>query len=247
MRFAVVVSYNGSKYAGWQIQPSFLSVQQVIQTILSRMHNRPIQIFGSGRTDAGVHAYGQVFHFDSDMNLDTAQWRKALNAQLPEDIRVIRVHEVPDDFHARYSALSKRYDYLLNTGEHDPFRYPFEYQLNQELDVHAMRESARLLVGTHDFSSFCVNSFEETPDQVRTLQVLEITVEDKIVRFRLEGDGFMRYMVRMLVGNLIDVGLHKKSKQDIQRILEAKDKHATNVVAPPCGLYLVSVSYKEIP
>ncbi len=247
MRFRGIVSYNGTKYAGWQIQPSFHTVQHVIQKILSTMHQRSIVIYGSGRTDAGVHAIGQVFHFDSDMNLDGEGWMRALNAQLPNDIRIRNVEATTPDFHARYSAIGKRYDYLVNTGLYDPFRYNLIHQVNQPLDLPLMREAASLLVGTHDFTSFCANTIDETPNQIRELRRLEIAEKGETIRFVLEGDGFLRYMVRMLVGNLLEVGLHKMNVESLKDILYAKDKLATSKIAPPCGLYLVRVYYRDLP
>jgi tRNA pseudouridine38-40 synthase len=247
MRLQVIVSYNGTNYAGWQIQPDALSIQKIIQDILAIMHRHPVMIVGSGRTDAGVHALGQSFHFDTDMNLNIEAWVKALNAQLPDDIVVRKVSEVSEEFHARFSAVSKRYDYLVNTGDYDPFHYNLAYQLNKELDIDAMRKACTLLIGMHDFSSFCANSFEEMPDQTRTITRLDIYQEDSIVRFVLEGNGFLRYMVRMLVGNLIDIGLHKKDIDELANILAAHDKLASNSIAPACGLYLVRVDYKDLP
>ncbi|TFG82200.1 MAG: tRNA pseudouridine(38-40) synthase TruA, partial [Erysipelotrichales bacterium] len=144
MRYQVLLSYNGANYAGWQIQPRVLSIQKILQDILSTMHHHPVMIVGSGRTDAGVHALGQSFHFDSEMKLNPTEWEKALNAQLPDDIVVRKVRGVPETFHARFSALSKRYDYLVNTGAYDPFRYQLEYQLNRRLDIEAMCASAAL-------------------------------------------------------------------------------------------------------
>ncbi len=245
MRVQVIVSYNGTNYAGWQIQPAVLSVQQILQDALVTMHRHPILIVGSGRTDAGVHALGQSFHFDTDMNLSTDVWERALNSQLPDDIVVRKVKEVPQAFHARFSAISKRYDYLVNVGEYDPLHYNLEYQLNRNLDLDAMRQGAQILIGTHDFSSFCANTFEEIPNQIRTVSHLEILEENGCIRFTLEGSGFLRYMVRMLVGNLIDVGLHRKSLEDLQVIMDKHDKTATSSIAPACGLYLVRVDYPE--
>ena len=247
MRYQVLLSYNGTNYAGWQIQPNVLSIQQILQDILSAMHRHPVMIVGSGRTDAGVHALQQSFHFDSDMSLGEDVWMRALNAQLPEDIIIRQVRQVPDTFHARFSVVSKRYDYLVNLGAYDPLHYNLEYQLNRSLDLEAMGQGALLLSGTHDFASFCANSFEEIPNQTRTVSRIEIQQEESRLRFILEGNGFLRYMVRMLVGNLIDVGLHRKTIDDLSAILQKRDKTATSSIVPACGLYLVRVDYKEQP
>lgn len=247
MRYQVLLSYNGTNYAGWQIQPNVLSIQQILQDILSAMHRHPVLIVGSGRTDAGVHALSQSFHFDSDMQLGEDIWMRSLNAQLPKDIVIREVRQVPDTFHARFSVVSKRYDYLVNLGAYDPLRYNLEYQLNRSLDLEAMRQGADLLSGTHDFASFCANSFEEIPNQTRTVSRIEIQQEESRIRFILEGNGFLRYMVRMLVGNLIDVGLHRKTTDDLSAILQKRDKTATSSIVPACGLYLVRVDYKGQP
>lgn len=245
MRYQVLLSYNGTNYAGWQIQPHILSIQKILQDILSSMHRHPVLIVGSGRTDAGVHALGQSFHFDSDMQLTEDIWLRALNSQLPKDIVVREVHQVSDVFHARFSVVSKRYDYLVNIGAYDPLMYNLEYQLNRSLDIEAMRQGAIVLSGTHDYASFCANSFEEVPNQIRTVTRIEIMQEEKHIRFILEGDGFLRYMVRMLVANLIDVGLHRKTVANLSVILKRRDKTATSSIVPACGLYLVRVDYKE--
>ena len=247
MRYQVLISYNGTNYAGWQIQPHVLSIQKVIQDILTSMHRHPVMIVGSGRTDAGVHALGQSFHFDTDMHLSGDIWGKALNAQLPKDIIVRQVREVPDTFHARFSATSKRYDYLVNTGAYDPLNYTLEYQLNRSLDTEAMKAGAVLLAGTHDFASFCANSFTEIPNQIRTVTRFEVKQEGDKIRFILEGNGFLRYMVRMLVANLIDIGLHRKTIAELQVILDQRNKIATSSIVPACGLYLVRVDYEAFP
>ncbi len=245
MRYQVLLSYNGTNYAGWQIQPNVLSIQKILQDILTTMHRHPVMIVGSGRTDAGVHALGQSFHFDSDMDLSVEVWERAMNSQLPKDIIVRKVNQVSDHFHARFSAVSKRYDYLVNLGAYDPLHYNLEYQVNHSLDIEAMRKALEIFIGTHDFASFCANSFDEIPNQIRTITHFEIQEEENRLRFILEGNGFLRYMVRMLVGNLIDVGLHRKTIDQLVMIMDKRDKTATSSIALASGLYLVHVDYKE--
>ena len=245
MRYQVLLSYNGTNYAGWQIQPNVLSIQKILQDILTTMHRHPVMIVGSGRTDAGVHALGQSFHFDSDMELSVEVWERAMNSQLPKDIIVRKVNQASDHFHARFSAVSKRYDYLVNLGAYDPLHYNLEYQVNHSLDIEAMHKALEIFLGTHDFASFCANSFDEIPNQIRTITHFEIQEEGNHLRFILEGNGFLRYMVRMLVGNLIDVGLHRKTIDQLVMIMDKRDKSATSSIALACGLYLVRVDYKE--
>jgi len=245
MRYKVKMMYDGSKYYGWQVQPREISIQETIQEVLSRMHNYPIVIIGSGRTDSGVHALGQVFHFDSDMKLSCEQWRKSLNRQFPEDLFVLSVEVADSEWHARFDAIRKSYEYRINTGQYDPFNVRRVLQLEGELDSDRMRQAMQIFVGTHDFTSFCTNRSEISIDQVRTIYKFELIQEGQLLRFVIEGDGFMRYMVRMLIGVVIEAGQHKLSLTKIQAMLEAKSKTVNKHVAKACGLYLVDVFYKE--
>lgn len=242
-RVLCTVMYHGAHYQGWQVQVNAPTIQATIQKALSNMHHNDIKIHGSGRTDTGVHAFGQTFHFDTPFKLTEAQWMKALNSSLPKDIRILDVQFVDQDFHARYSATGKHYDYLILQEEANPFTYQTHLSVIEPLDLKAMRKVASLFIGAHDFSSFCANSKEETPNQVRTIHALDIIDEEGQIRLVFEGDGFMRYMIRMLVAVLIDVGTHKLSFDDVSRILDAKDKQAYSGIVDGCGLYLMEVFY----
>ncbi len=243
MRYKVTVAYDGSNYFGWQSQKDVVNIQDVIEEALEIIHKKPVRITGSGRTDRGVHAKGQVFHFDTDLKIAEENWVKAFNANLPRDIHVLKVEKAKDDFHARFDVTGKQYDYYLNMGEYDLFERDHVTQLNQMLDVKAMRDASKLFLGTHDFSSFSANSFEETPDQVRTIRSLTIEQSGETLCFSFVGDGFMRYMVRMLVGVLIEIGLHKITKDDAERILNERSKTAHRYKADSAGLYLIKVDY----
>lgn len=243
MRLKVTVAYNGANFVGWQRQSKGRTVQKTIEDVISVILNQPTEITASGRTDSGVSALGQVFHFDSDFNISPQQWQKALNTQLPDDIYIKDVCAVSDDFHARYNVISKRYDYCIQTGDYDVFSYPFIYQLNRSLDLDKMRECAAMFVGEHDFTSFNATPLETLPYQIRTIKRLDIVDEKDKVRLIFEGKGFLRYMVRMITQVLIEVGLGRLNSQDIQSMFDLNNKQACKLNAPAQGLVLVEVRY----
>jgi tRNA pseudouridine38-40 synthase len=243
MRLKVTVAYNGANFVGWQRQSKGRTVQKTIEDVISVILNQPTEITASGRTDAGVSAEGQVFHFDSDMNIPDSQWQKALNAQLPDDIYIKDVRTVSKDFHARFHVISKRYDYSIQTGNYDVFSYPFVYQLNRALDVEKMRECASLFIGEHDFTSFNATPVETMPYQIRTIKRLDIVVEGDRVRLIFEGKGFLRYMVRMITRVLIEIGLGRLTQKDVIVMFELNNKEACKLNAPAQGLTLIEVRY----
>lgn len=243
MRFKVTVSYSGVNFVGWQRQSKGRTVQKSIEDVISVIMNQPTEIFASGRTDSGVSALGQVFHFDSDLDISPFQWQKALNTQLPDDIYIKDVCAVSDNFHARYDVISKRYDYCVQTGDYDVFSYPFVYQLNRPLDLDKMRDCATLFIGEHDFTSFNATPLEVLSYQIRTIRRLDIIEEGDKVRLIFEGKGFLRYMVRMITQVLIEVGLNRLSKQDVMLMFELNNKQACKLNAPAHGLTLVEVRY----
>lgn len=244
-RVLCTVMYHGAHYQGWQVQVNAPSIQGTIQKALSNMHRDTIVIHGSGRTDSGVHAFGQTFHFDTPFKLNEDQWMKALNSSLPKDIRILDVQFVEKDFHARFSAKSKRYDFLVLQDEANPFTYQTHLSVLEPLDFNLMRQAMSMFIGAHDFSSFCSNTKQEMPNQVRTLHTFELEEEEGQLRFILEGDGFLRYMVRMLVAGVLDVGKGKFTLKELKAILDAKDKQAYSGIVEACGLYLVEVFYEE--
>lgn len=244
-RFKAVVSYDGFDYAGWQIQPAErgATIQQTIQDAISVICQQPVSITGSGRTDAQVHAWGQVFHFDVDFSLNAFQWKRAINGHLPKDIHIRSIEAVDSRFHARFDAIGKRYEYRIQLGEANVFTRRYTFQSPWTLNVQAMREGAAYLIGEHDFSSFCANSRAEMPDQVRTITRLELAEENDQLRLIFEGSGFLRYMVRMMTGTLIEVGRGRLAPQDVQWMLQAQDKQICHFNAKPQGLTLVEVYY----
>ncbi|MEI7667713.1 MAG: tRNA pseudouridine(38-40) synthase TruA [Erysipelotrichaceae bacterium] len=244
-RFLCTVMYKGSAYQGWQVQSEGVTIQGTIQAVLSRMHNREIIIHGSGRTDAGVHALGQTFHFESELDISLDKWILALNSQLPLDIRIIDCVEVLKPFHARFDAIGKQYLYLIYKQGLNPFVYDTHYCLNCTLNVDAMRKAMNVFIGTHDFTSFCSNPLSEMPNQVRTIHRFDLLEDETEFRFEIEGDGFLRYMVRMIIAAILDVGKGKLAIKDINRILLAKNKLIYSGSVDACGLYLAEVYYPE--
>ncbi len=240
-----VVAYDGSQFCGWQIQPGLPSVQEELEKALKKIHKRPVSVTGSGRTDTGVHALGQVFHFETELNLNSFHWCAAMNRLLPRSVRVKEATQVRDDFHARFDAVSKRYDYYITDDVDNPFIQNYMGKVRRELDVDRMRECAQVFVGTHDYTSFTSNKIHAEKNRVRTITRVAVEPIEQGIRLIFEGDGFLRYQVRMMAQTLIEAGLHHEDKESIQRMLEAKDKHACRYKAEACGLYLVRVDYEK--
>ncbi|MGX8835512.1 tRNA pseudouridine(38-40) synthase TruA [Amedibacillus sp. YH-ame6] len=244
-RFKAIVSYDGSRYGGWQKQPNTHSIQEEIEFALEKINGTPTPITASGRTDALVHAIAQCFHFDAVKELDGDHWRQAINSLLPKDIRIQQIDKVHDEFHARFDCVGKRYDYLITHDVLNPFLEQYMGKDRKILDVAYMQECANVFIGTYDFTSFTSNKIDPRKPRIKTITRAEILQEDKSVRMIFEGNGFLRYMVRMLAGTLIEAGKHRISKEDVEQMLHAKDKHVCRYKAPAQGLYLVKVDYKE--
>ena len=242
-RYKCVVQYEGYNYVGWQTQKNGLAIQEVIERALFSITKKKIDIISSGRTDAKVHAMNQVFHFDSDCSLSLFDWKKALNGHLPDDIYIKTIEIVQNNFHSRFHAINKRYDYYINLGEYDAFNRHLMYQCPHELDVEYMERCSKLFIGTHDFSTFCGNSYTTHPNQTRKVNSIIFSRDKDILKISYEGKGFLRYMVRMITGALIEAARHRLSYDDLSRMLESKNKDACKWNAKPWGLYLVKVDY----
>ena len=245
MRYLAVVSYRGTPFCGWQKQSvsKLPSVQEIIEKVLSRVLNKETKIYGSGRTDAGVHALGQTFHFDSDKDLDTKKLINSMNKLLPLDVRILSLDKVSDEFHARFSAKGKTYIYKIrNSKISDPFTSDLEYTLGQKLDLDQMKEASKLFEGKHNFQNF---TSKEQDDEKFTRNIWEIDIktEKDNIEISLTGNGFMRYMVRMIVGTLIQVGLGKMSIEEVKDNLENPVRRPSSHKAPGYGLYLYKVDY----
>lgn len=243
MKYKVVVSYDGSNFSGWQVQSGKRTVQGEIEEALLKLTKQSIVVVGSGRTDAQVHAYGQVFHFESDRDLTMDGWKRAINTFLPKDIYIRSVEEIDEAFHARFYVQKKVYQYVINCNPYNPFTRNYQFQHNRPLNLELMKEAAQCFIGTHDFTAFNSTTLEEKPDQVRTIHMIELQEENGILSITFTGKGFLRYMVRMLTAILIKVGQGKITKEEVEQILLSKDKRAFSHKADACGLYLVEVVY----
>ncbi|CAH0347543.1 tRNA pseudouridine(38-40) synthase TruA [Bacillus sp. CECT 9360] len=244
-RYKCIISYDGTLFAGYQVQPNKRTVQSEMEKALCNMHKgKMIKVNASGRTDSGVHAMGQVIHFDSPYSFQAENWEKALNALLPEEIVVISINEVAADFHARFDATGKEYRYKISLSKkRDPFKKNYAYHFPFELDYQAMEKAIPMLLGTHDFTSFC-SAKTERADKVRTLREIELLEEDGMLLFRFVGSGFLYNMVRILVGTLLDIGTGKKKPEDITEILQKKNRSFAGKTVPGQGLYLWEVFYR---
>jgi len=244
-KYKCVIAYDGTDFAGYQVQPEKRTIQSEFEAVLAQMHKGTIiKVTASGRTDSGVHAKGQVLHFESPLTFPTENWIKAFSALLPTDIIVLEVDIVPDDFHARFHTTGKEYRYIVARSKlRDPFKRNYAYHYPYPLNVEAMREAISYLIGTHDFTSFC-SAKTEVVDKVRTIKEMGFEESDDFLVFRFVGEGFLYNMVRILVGTLLDVGSGKMSPHDMSGILDKKDRSFAGKTAPAQGLYLWKVFYK---
>ncbi|EPE60567.1 tRNA pseudouridine synthase A [Exiguobacterium sp. S17] len=243
-RVKLTIAYDGTNYAGYQVQPNGNTVQAEVETVLAKMHGQAVKVVASGRTDARVHAKGQVIHFDTHLSMPADRFVKALNAMLPDDILVHAAEEVDASFHARYGAKRKEYRYFIRTDV-DPFRRHHVVTVTYALDRERMRQALRSLVGTHDFTSFSVTK-SEVVDRVRTIYEAELVETEDEMYFRFVGSGFLYNQVRIMVGTLIEVGRGKYEPADVSRMLAAKDRRSAGITAPPHGLYLWNVNYEKV-
>ena len=245
-KYKMIIAYEGTNYGGWQVQPNAVSIQALIEQSLKTILRRQIPLFGSGRTDAGVHALAQAAHFCSDVPIEIPKTFASLNGLLPPDIRILAIEEAPNDFHARFSAASKTYHYRLHLDPiPDPFKRRYAYYVPHPVDIALLKSSAAHFIGTHDFTSFANEPGRGSAahDAVRTLFRLDVIEETGGVRLEFQGDGFLYKMVRNIVGTLLDVCAAKIAPDQIPAILAAKDRRLAGRSAPPQGLYLVKVTY----
>ncbi len=239
----LTIEYDGTAYAGWQRQPNQPTIQAALEDALFKITRQHIPVAASGRTDSGVHALGQVVSFESNKSLDSAQWRPALHGYLPRDITVLSSERAPDDFHARFSAKSKIYEYHITSQPSRPALNRYRvWHLPHPLDTEAIQEAIPHLCGTHDFTSFR-GQRSQTLNPVCTISHLSLRSETPSLTFRIKGDRFLKQMVRNIVGTLTEVGQHKRQPNSLQEVLFAKDRRAAGRTAPPHGLYLTQVLY----
>ncbi|KGR75278.1 tRNA pseudouridine(38-40) synthase TruA [Ureibacillus sinduriensis] len=244
-RLKATISYDGTLFAGYQVQPGERTVQLELENVLTKMHKgEKVKITASGRTDARVHATGQVIHFDTTLTIPVDRYKKALNVQLPRDIRVLAVEEVAADFHARYSVSGKQYRYIWNCEEQQsPFRRHYSVETNGlKPNVEDMQAAANYIVGTHDFSCFCAAN-TSVVDKVRTVQSLSFSWQGEELHMVIEGNGFLYNMVRIIAGTLWEVGIGKREVKDLEGIVASMDRGRAGKTAPAHGLYLEKVFY----
>ena len=244
MKVLGICSYKGTNYYGWQKQVGFISVQEKIEECLSKVYDTTINIQGSGRTDAGVHALKQYFHFVSEKEKDLKQLAYALNKMLPDDIKIISFTKVDDDFHARYSAKRKIYEYRILLTNKDPLSYDLAYIYPMELNIELFKEALNKFVGTHNYQDF-TSKEEDEANFVRTIYSIDLIKENDLLRVVFNGNGFMRYQIRNMIGSAINVANGKESLSFIDNHLkEVKTKREIIAYkAPASGLYLVDVIY----
>ncbi len=242
-----LIAYDGSQFYGWQRQEGFISVQETLEIALETLLSAHVVVHGSGRTDTGVHALGQVAHFHAETALSDDRLRHALNAHLPEGVVVRRLETCADDFHAQFQSCGKRYAYrVVTTRFAPPFGRAYTHWVRDPLALEPMRAAARELVGRHDFASFATSG-SPRKTTVRTIRSLHLHARRDWFAIVVEGDGFLYNMVRTIAGTLLDVGRGKLAAPDMARILAERDRSAAGATAPPQGLYLVSVRYPERP
>lgn len=243
--FKITLEYDGTNFKGWQIQPDGRSVQGEVEKALHRIFKKGTRIIGSGRTDQGVHSLGQVGNFKADTAFKADKVLRALNANLPEDISVLHVMEVPPDFHAQYSAKSKIYRYtILNRPARCAQLRQFCLHIPYRLNVSAMRKESKSLIGKKDFRSFVANDpSRDQIDTVRTIKRINITKRGDTITIDLEADGFLYKMVRGIIGTLIEIGRGQLQQGSIKKVLKQKDRTAAAYSAKPHGLCLLSVKY----
>ena len=243
MRYLMKFSYDGTNFFGYQKQNDKRTVQGEIERVLNIISNEKISISSSGRTDALVHAVNQYAHFDFETKMSCDQIKRALNSLLTGDIYIKDVKTVSCDFHARFDVKSKEYVYKINIGEYDPLSRNYIYQYNRNLNIEEMKKAIKLFEGLHNFKSF-TKCNPNILDYDREIYETKIECVDNIIILTFKGNGFLRYMVRNMVGCLIEIGEGKRKVQDIITILKSEDRTKAGKTAPACGLYLKDVYYE---
>ena len=242
MKVFGICSYKGTNYYGWQKQVGFISVQSVIEETLSKIYDTPIIIYGSGRTDAGVHALAQTFHYVCDKEKDLKQLAYSMNKMLPSDIKIISLEKVDDDFHARYSAKQKVYEYRIALNNKDPFQNDLAYVYPMKLDVDLFNQALQKFVGKHNYQDF-TSKEEDENGFVREIYEIKVKQNSDYVTVKFVGNGFMRYQIRNMVGAAINIANGKEDVSFIDKHLDKENREIISYKAPASGLYLVKVIY----
>jgi tRNA pseudouridine38-40 synthase len=248
-KYKLTLAYDGTRYGGWQVQDNVVSIQSLLQTAIGALLETDIHVTGAGRTDAGVHALGQVAHCSWHPLPDLSSFTATLNALLPIDIRLLNIEPVSIDFHARYTACSKRYHYHLHLERTpNPFKSPYSVHIPYPIDRDLLQKASSLFIGTHDFTSFAneADRGSASHQPIKTIYRIDCLEEPGGIRIEFEGDGFLYKMVRIIVGTLLEVSTKKRSINEIPEIFAAKDRCRAGQTAPPQGLFLVGVNYESI-
>lgn len=243
MRYKLIISYNGKNYSGFQKQINKKTVQETIEKVLTEVLRKEITIVASGRTDGGVSAFSQVCHFDSDEAIDVKRTIGYSNRLLPNDIRIFDIEEVSMDFHARYSAKEKTYEYYFYTGNISPIYEEFATFLGGNINITAMKEACKCFIGEYDFTSFCAANTDVKSKVRRILNAEIINVNENLYKLSITGNGFLYNMVRIIMGTIASVGFNKIKTKDIKDIILAKDRSLAGKTMPSKGLYLKKVIY----
>lgn len=239
----LIIEYDGTNYFGWQKQPNQISVQETIEEAIEKITKEKVDIYGSGRTDRGVHARGQVANFLTDSRIPGEKFKDAINSVLAADIAITYSEEVDQSFHSRYSAKGKEYRYVFyNRRVPSPLLRNFAYHVPQKLHFDLMQEAADDLIGTHDFIAFMASG-SSVKDTIRTIYNVHLSKDHEMIELRINGDGFLYNMVRIIAGTLVDIGIGKIDSKCIPEIISSKDRKNAGHTAPPHGLYLEKVLY----
>ncbi len=242
MRYKMIISYDGSFFHGFQRQINYISVQEVLEQKLTEILKTEVIVHGSGRTDAGVHAKGQVIHFDSAQYVPPQNLMKILNKKVYPHIYVTSSEIVDETFHSRKSAISKEYRYYVSINTYDPLKVNYMHFFHDRIDISKIREAMKYIIGTHDFKSFSKNKTVKTT--IRTIEEFELNIKDGVLEFRIKGTGFMYNMVRIIVAIMLKVAEGKLEPIDVKRIIDGKERKLAPWVAPASGLYLWEVYYE---
>ena len=253
-RIRLVLQYDGTAYAGWQIQENAVTIQELVEKAIASVTKTETKVICAGRTDSGVHAFEQTAVFDTASQVTADNFKQALNANLPPDIRVTNSEDCPGDFHPRYRAKQKTYSYIISTDRaNSVFLRRYSWEMNHKLNLDAMREAAQYLIGKHDFTSFRASGCGAS-HAVRELHNITISgpapvefitfsLNTPVIKISIEGSAFLRHMVRIIVGTLVKIGREKYPPEKIKEILDSKDRRNAGQTAPACGLFLEKINY----
>jgi tRNA pseudouridine38-40 synthase len=240
----LLIEYDGTNYQGWQVQPDGLTIQGMLEEKLSRLSSERIHVIGSGRTDSGVHALGQVAHFRTQSQMDIRTIQRALNSLLPPDIVIREVEEVDEGFHARKQSKSKVYEYrILNRNLRSAFYRGYVWHIPQKLNLAEMKKATQSLIGEHDFSAFRTVGSPTRTTVRRVIRAEWKRGRDGLIRFEIEANGFLKQMVRSIIGTLVEIGKGRMKAADFRKILNSKDRKEAGPTAPAQGLFLKEVKY----